>query len=115
MADVDSIVREFKPRVQGSAQTEDAVKVYRSTLAAAPDHSVTIVAVGFATVLLQLLRSTLDGVSHFNGYELVARKVQRMVMMGGRHHFHDWDPVEWNWGELQALCVPYVPIGQTTH
>jgi inosine-uridine nucleoside N-ribohydrolase len=54
----------------------DATSLYRRLLAAQPDHSVTIVAIGALTNLSGLLRTDRD---------LVARKVARTVIMGGEY------------------------------
>ena len=61
-----------------------ALKVYHKTLAAAPDGSVTIVGIGFATNLLELLQS-------LGGAALVASKVNKLVYMGGRRNMFSQD------------------------
>ncbi|KAK8009321.1 hypothetical protein PG991_011872 [Apiospora marii] len=63
----------------------DPVTLYRSTLAAAPDGSVTIASIGFFENLSALLNSTADAVSPLTGPELVRRKVERLVVMGGAY------------------------------
>jgi inosine-uridine nucleoside N-ribohydrolase len=65
----------------------DAVTLYRRLLAAQPDHSVTIVAIGALTNLSQLMRTDRD---------LVARKVARTVIMGGE--YPRATAPEWNFG-----------------
>lgn len=55
----------------------DALDVYRRVLNDQPDASVTIVSVGFLNNLADLLRAEAD---------LVASKVERLVVMGGRHN-----------------------------
>ena len=55
----------------------DALDVYRRVLMGQPDHSVTIVGVGFLNNLARLLRAETD---------LVAGKVEKLVIMGGRHN-----------------------------
>jgi inosine-uridine nucleoside N-ribohydrolase len=62
----------------------DAVSVYRASLVAQPDSSVTVVTVGFLTNLSRLLSSPPDGVSSLTGLELVRRKVRLLVSMAGR-------------------------------
>ena len=54
----------------------DALDVYRRVLTDQPDASVTIVSVGFLNNLADLLRAEAD---------LVASKVEKLVVMGGRH------------------------------
>lgn len=65
--------------------TPNAVDLYRRILAEQPDHSVTIVTVGFLTNLQGLLSSEPDEYSELNGSELVATKVVRLVTMGGHY------------------------------
>ena len=73
----------------------DATSVLRAALAVA-ERKITIVAVGHTTNLLNLLNSEADDASTASGVELVAAKVERLVVMGGSY----WDSgrVEWNWG-----------------
>ena len=63
---------------------QDAVKLYRKTLAAQPDKSVTIVTIGFLTNLSNLLNTAADQYSSLNGEELVKKKVKLLVCMGGK-------------------------------
>lgn len=62
---------------------EDALDLYRKTLAVAEDNSVTIVITGHMTNLANLLRSGADEHSNLTGRELVAKKVKFISMMGG--------------------------------
>lgn len=59
-----------------------AVEVYRSLLATAPDHSVTIVCVGLLTAVDGLLSSSADDISPLSGRELLMRKAEKIVSMG---------------------------------
>ncbi|MBN1421079.1 MAG: FAD-dependent oxidoreductase [Planctomycetes bacterium] len=61
----------------------EAVALYRTILAAQPDHSVTIVVVGWLTNMAGLLASSPDGSSPLDGKALVADKVKELVVMGG--------------------------------
>lgn len=70
-----------------AGRSEDALTLYRRLLAAQPDHSVTIVAIGALTNLSQLMRTDRD---------LVARKVARTVIMGGE--YPRAAAPEWNFG-----------------
>jgi len=76
--------------LRDGAEAPDAVTLFRKTLAAQPDRSVTIVQVGFFTNLAQLLDSAPDIHSPLSGYALVGRKVARLVVMAGEfeHHRH---------------------------
>ncbi len=62
---------------------EDALKVLRRVLSAAPDHSVRVVCTGFGTNLAALLESQEDGVGELSGIDLVRNKVELLVLMAG--------------------------------
>lgn len=62
----------------------EAVALYREILATQPDHSVTIVVVGWLTNMAELLDSPPDRYSPLPGRELVEAKVKELVSMGGR-------------------------------
>ncbi len=62
---------------------ESAVTVMRRALAAQQDHSVRIASTGYAQNLAALLDSPADGVSSQTGMQLVTRKVDSLVIMGG--------------------------------
>mmetsp|Transcript_82961 Transcript_82961/g.248522 ORF Transcript_82961/g.248522 Transcript_82961/m.248522 type:complete len:155 (+) Transcript_82961:251-715(+) len=86
-------------RIRSAADAEDALIVYRSTLAAAPAASVVLVSIGHMTNLLPLLQSGPDEWSPLSGLELVKRAVRHMVMMGGRRSYpEDANQQEWNFG-----------------
>lgn len=86
---VANLAHEF-PNDAGS-RVAPAVPLYRKTLAAQPDRSVTIVAVGFMKNLADLLESGPDGYSSLSGRELVARKVKQLVVMGGGYPDNEGD------------------------
>lgn len=60
----------------GSSHFEEAVELLRQTLAAQPDHSVTIAQIGFSTNLARLLDSP-------GGRALVLKKVKLLCLMAG--------------------------------
>lgn len=68
---------------------EDAVRLIRRTLAAADAGSVTLVATGPLSTLARLVKSGADDVSPLSGAELIADKILRTVIMGGRF-FGTW-------------------------
>jgi len=80
----DTLLARFPHDLASNAEADAAVELYRRTLAAAADSSVTIVTVGFLTNLANLLQSPPDELSPLDGRALVARKVQELVTMGGR-------------------------------
>ncbi len=73
----------FARSVSDYSQLPDGWQLYRRLLAAQPDHSVSIVSIGFVTCLAQLLTSEADEYSPLSGVELVRRKVKCLYVMGG--------------------------------
>lgn len=63
---------------------EDDFKVYRKLLASQPDKSVTVLSIGFLTSLANLLTSSADEYSQLDGVSLVAQKIKRIIVMGGK-------------------------------
>jgi inosine-uridine nucleoside N-ribohydrolase len=70
-----------------AGRAEEALTLYRRLLRAQPDRSVTIVSIGALTGLSRLLQTDRD---------LIARKVARMVVMGGE--YPRATAPEWNFG-----------------
>lgn len=73
----------FARTVSDYSTLSDGWQLYRRLLAAQPDHSVSIVSVGFVTCLTQLLQSGADEYSPLSGVELVRRKVKCLYIMAG--------------------------------
>ena len=73
----------FRRTVADYSSLPDGWRLYRRLLAAQPDHSVSIVSVGFVTCLAQLLASGADEYSSLSGMELVRRKVKCVYLQGG--------------------------------
>ncbi len=84
----------YKQLKDGETNWSDAVLLHRELLAEAEDHSVTIISVGFSNNLAALLSSQPDGFSPLNGRDLVAKKVDRLVVMAG--HMEDPNYREFN-------------------
>jgi pyrimidine-specific ribonucleoside hydrolase len=80
----DSVISRYPHSIRNNQDAEDAMVLYRKLLSAQPDHSVTIITVGFLTNLANLLESPADHYSILNGYELVSRKVISLICMAGR-------------------------------
>ncbi len=80
----DSVIRRYPHKIKSNGDVPDALILYRKILASQPDHSVTIITVGFLTNLAHLLESPPDSYTSLNGYELVKRKVRNLVCMAGR-------------------------------
>jgi len=81
---IDAVLDIDTVKMLSASQTEDATHTYRKVLVGQPDNSVTIITVGFFTNLDNLLRSSADSISSLTGFELVKKKVKRLVSMAGR-------------------------------
>ena len=68
---------------------EDDYKVYRKILASQPDNSVTVLSIGFLTSLANLLTSSPDEYSQLDGVSLLAQKIKRIIVMGGKFDEND--------------------------
>jgi inosine-uridine nucleoside N-ribohydrolase len=79
----DSILARYPHSIKYNSEVPGAVEVYRKVLSSQPDHSVTIVTVGFFTNLANLLKSGPDQFSKLSGKELVKSKVKLLLSMGG--------------------------------
>lgn len=88
----------FQHSIADYSTLPDGWQLYRQLLAAQPDHSVSILSIGFVTSLVQLLQSGSDEYSSLNGVELVRRKVKCLYMMGDV--FGDAvEPIEFNFAQ----------------
>ncbi len=73
----------FERSVEDYSSLPDAHVLYRQILARQPEHSVTIVSVGFSTNLVRLMDTPSDKISSETGMELISSRVKQLVMMGG--------------------------------
>lgn len=73
----------FKRSLKNHTQLPEAHILYRKILSQQPDHSVTIISVGFSTNLARLLDTPADAISPLTGKELVAQKVKLLCTMAG--------------------------------
>ena len=73
----------YKRSISDYESLPSALKLYRKLLSEQPDHSVTIISVGFSTNLAALLKTTADEYSPLNGQDLVAKKVKLLSAMAG--------------------------------
>jgi hypothetical protein len=79
------LIQRYPHRFASGKEYPDAVVLYRQILAQQPDGSVTVVAVGMLRNIANLLRSAPDAASPLDGRALVARKVKRLDIMGGKY------------------------------
>lgn len=72
-------------RSKSQDDIQNPVVLYRRVLASQPDHSVTVLSLGFATELAKLLDSPADSLSSLTGCGLVAQKVKLLSIMAGSY------------------------------
>jgi inosine-uridine nucleoside N-ribohydrolase len=80
----DTILARYPHKIKTNDEALDAVKLYRKILAKQPDHSVTLITIGFFTNLSNLLKTGADEYSPLTGEQLVRKKVKRLVSMAGK-------------------------------
>lgn len=92
---VSDLVANYPSPIKNSSQVPSAVAVYRRVLAAQPDRSVAIAAIGITTNMRDLVLSGPDASSPLNGSALIAQKVKVIVWMDMMYNFgcaqHDSD------------------------
>lgn len=109
------LAKHYPSRFPRSEDYPDAVRLYREVLAAQPDRSVVIVAVGPLRNIANLLKSGPDAASDLDGSKLVERKVKRLDIMGGKYPPHpskDANDAEWNFAQGAAVGM-FVCSGNT--
>ncbi len=79
----DVVAQRLPHAIRNSSQAQPAVPLYRRLLAAQPDHSVTLVAIGGDTNLAGLLRSGPGHGSSLRGRALIEAKVNKLVIEDG--------------------------------
>lgn len=79
---VAEIAKEFPHRLQDGNPVPESVEVYRTVLERQPDHSVTVITVGYLTNLRHLLELAPEK-GRRSGRDLIQSKVARWVCMGG--------------------------------
>ena len=80
----DTLTARYPHKIKSNDAVPDAVTLYRQILARQPDHSVTIITVGFLTNVANLLESKPDQYSRLSGRALGAQKVKKLVSMAGK-------------------------------
>jgi len=92
----------FRRSIQDYSALPDGWKLYRKLLAAQPDRSVDICAIGFMSSVAQLLQSGPDEYSALTGVELVRQKVHALYVMGGKFGEKNTS-VGYNFGHKTAI------------
>ncbi len=85
----------------------EATGLLRKILTGQPDHSVTLVQVGFFTNFQRLLESSPDAHSPLSGRELIAKKVKLLSIMAGA-----FQTINWNTRYLEYNVVKDIPAAQ---
>ncbi len=91
-----ALCRDFPNQYPAEAypSAADAVALLRKTLENAEDHSITLTVIGSLATANALLHSAPDHISPLSGKELIAHKLERTVVMGGRF-FETWPEDIW--------------------
>ena len=76
-------------RTFDAAKCPEGYKLYRRLLSEADDHSIVVVAIGFATTLAQLFESGADEYSSLSGVDLFGQKVKSVYIQSGRFESGD--------------------------
>ncbi|KAI1465458.1 nucleoside hydrolase [Daldinia caldariorum] len=79
------VARNWPRSLNDSSATPTPVELYRRTLSAAEDHSITLISIGFLTNIAELMSSPPDTIASSTGASLVSTKVKELVVMGGRY------------------------------
>jgi len=80
----------YPHQMKSNDEAYEAVDLLRKTLAAQPDHSVSLVSVGIASNLANLLKSGPDKHSDLSGPDLIRKKIKVLSIMAGAFtHVHD--------------------------
>lgn len=79
--------------------------LYRKILSNQPDSSVTLITIGPLLNIKRLLESPADSISPLTGPELIAQKVQEMVIMGGKFPS---GTNEWNFSAVGSGVTQFV-------
>jgi inosine-uridine nucleoside N-ribohydrolase len=101
----ESIVHKYAHFLKRSSKTEDAVVLYRRTLANVDDKSIDICAIGLLNVLADLISSKPCRYSKLSGMELVQRKVGKLVVMGKGNFPAGKDTFNWRMAPFAAAKV----------
>ncbi|MRH99635.1 nucleoside hydrolase [Kriegella sp. EG-1] len=105
----------FPKNLNSINETTESARLYRKLLLQSEDNSVVIVTVGHLTSLQNLLQSEGDDLSPLSGKELVTKKVNKWLCMGGNYpegkeaNFYRPDPLSTlycitNWEKEVIFC-----------
>jgi len=97
----------YPHRLRSGKDAPEAAGLMRKLLATQPDHSVTLVQVGFFTNYRRLLESAPDEHSPLNGRDLIAKKVKLLAMMAGA-----FQTVNFDTRHLEYNVVKDIPSAQ---
>lgn len=84
---LSTVIRKTGGPIKNASMVMSGTDAYRKALAAAPDGSVNVASIGMPTNLRDLLSTKADQYSPLSGFDLVARKVGKIVFMDGGYNF----------------------------
>lgn len=77
------VVETYPGKIKTYTEALPAVPLLRKVLSESEDHSITYIAIGATNILRNLLESLPDESSPLSGKELIAKKIDILVIMGG--------------------------------
>lgn len=110
-----ALYEKFPHIFPNAKEVPDSVDMIRKVLSDAEDHSITFVVIGDMRTMSKLLLSPPDHISSLDGKNLIAQKIDRTVVMGGRF-FESWPmiihadnkiegkAVNWEWNIHGAIA-----------
>jgi hypothetical protein len=82
-----TVIRKTGGPIKNASMVMSGTDAYRKELAAAPDGSVNVASIGMPTNLRDLLNTTADEYSPLTGFDLISKKVGKIVFMDGGYNF----------------------------
>ncbi|MFA6815725.1 MAG: nucleoside hydrolase [Lentisphaeria bacterium] len=101
----EKIADKYAHLLKQTPTTEEAVTLYRKTLANAPDKSIDICCIGLLNVLADLMSSEPCIYSKLNGMKLIQRKINKLVIMGKGTFPAGKDSFNWHMAPIAAAKV----------
>lgn len=98
------ITQNFPNRYPNAASAPNAVTLYRSILAAAPNSSVVICCGGQLANIAHLLDSPADSISALNGSQLLAQKCLKIISMAGDYPNGNEYNIYTDWTSAKNVC-----------
>lgn len=97
----------FKNSIIFNTDAEEQTRLNRRLLVSNEDHSITYVTIGHTKGLYDLLVSEPDDISPLKGYELVDKKIEKWIAMGGVGAYNEDQKFAPDWNLFQNGSASY--------